>query len=123
MTETWLRYHTRPSHPEEPDDDPDWWAVELWLSSAWWEDDRRVREGLLRLIEVADGEALSDVAAGPLEVFVSDDPSRLRWIERQAARSEKFRQALTQVWAWELPSDSFLRLERAAGTKFPRPDH
>ena len=29
VTETRLRYNSRPSHPKQPDDDPDWWAVEL----------------------------------------------------------------------------------------------
>ncbi len=122
VTETWLRYHATESHPDDSDDDPDWWAVELWLSAEWWADEQRVREGLLRLVEAADQEALSVVAAGPLEVFVSVDASRLHWIEQQAARSEKFRRALTQVWAWDLPAESFVRLERAAGTPLPRPD-
>lgn len=45
VTETWLRYsRDRKSHPDDPDDDPDWWAVELWLSAEWWADEQRVRE-------------------------------------------------------------------------------
>lgn len=122
MTETWLRYHGTAQHPDDSDDDPDWWAVELWLSAAWWSDETRVRDGLLRLIESADDETLSVVAAGPLEVFVCAYESRLRWIEKQASGSEKFRRALAGVWVWDLPSDSLARLDRAAGGRLPRPD-
>ncbi len=123
VTETWLRYHRLEQHPADSDDDPDWWTVELWMSPAWWSEEQRVREGLLRLIEAADGDALSFVAAGPLEVFIADDASRLDWIEQQARRSEKFRRALAQVWVWELPTDAFARVERAAGVRLARPDH
>ncbi len=123
VTETWLRYHGVEERADDSDDDPDWWAVELWMSPAWWSDEQRVREGLLRLIEAADDDALSVVAAGPLEVFLCDDPSRLQWIERQARRSEKFRRALAQVRVSELPSGAFARLERAAGIRLARPDH
>jgi hypothetical protein len=49
VAETWLRYH----HGES---DSDWWAVELWLSSEWWEDEARVRDGLLRLVDVAESD-------------------------------------------------------------------
>ena len=123
VTETWLRYDRTQSHPKDADDDPDWWAVELWMSNAWWADEVRVRDALLRLIDAADDEALSSVAAGPLEVFVTGDASRLAWIEKQAALSEWFRRALAQVWAWELPRETFARLERAARAQLPQPDH
>ncbi len=93
------------------------------MSPAWWSDEKRVRDGLLGLIEAADDDGLSVVAADPLEVFVCNDASRLHWIELQARRSERFRQALAEVWVWELPSDAFSRLERAAGVPLARPDH
>ncbi len=32
VIETWLRYHRMEEHPDDSDDDPDWWAVELWMS-------------------------------------------------------------------------------------------
>jgi hypothetical protein len=115
VAETWLRYH----HGES---DSDWWAVELWLSSEWWEDEARVRDGLLRLVDVAESdEDFATIGAGPLEVFVSDDESRVHWIERQARGSPGLRRALPHVWAWELPDKLFRRLERAAGTRLNDP--
>ncbi len=122
VIETWLRYHRTNHEPDDPNDDPDWWAVELWFSPAWWSDEGRVRDGLLRLIETAGEEELGVVAAGPLEVFLYDNESRLVWVERRAAESERFRRALAQVWVWDLPTDTFGRLERAAGRPLPRPD-
>ncbi len=123
VTETWLRYHRSESHAEDAEDDPDWWAVELWLSLAWWADEERVRDALLRLIAAADDGTLSTVAAGPVEVFVTGEESRLEWIEQQAAGSEPFRRVLAHVWVWDLPSEAFDRLERAARIELPRPDH
>ena len=68
VIETWLRYHRTDHEPDDPDydrdDDPDWWAVELWFSPAWWSDEGRVRDGLLRLIETAGEEELGVVAVG-----------------------------------------------------------
>ena len=102
IVETWLRYHRRQTN--DPND-PDWWAVELWMTGGWWADESRVREELLRLIDRADERTLGVVAAGPLEVFIGvwGDDSRLAWIERESKRSEKFRKALTSVQVWELP--------------------
>jgi hypothetical protein len=75
-----------------------------------------VRAGLVALIEAADDdEILRSVAAGPLEDFIADDPSRLHWIERMASSSSRFRQALGMVWIWDLPDRVFARVERAAG--------
>jgi hypothetical protein len=115
VAETWMRYH----HGES---DSDWWAVELWLSLEWWEDEARVRDGLLHLVDVAESdEDFATIGAGPLEVFVSDDESRVHWIERHAPRSPASRRALANVWAWNLPDKMFRRVERAAGTKLADP--
>jgi hypothetical protein len=115
VAETWVRYQ----HGEA---DSDWWAVELWLSLEWWEDESRVRDGLLRLVNTAESdEDLANIGAGPLEVFVSDDESRVQWIEGQAPGSPALRRALAHVWAWELPDKLFWRVERAASTKLNDP--
>jgi hypothetical protein len=120
VAETWIRYHHGDSRGEF---DPDWWAVYLWLSSEWWDDEARVRDGLLRLIDAAEtDEDFANIGAGPLEVFVSDDESRMHWIERQAPGSPGLREAVAHVWAWNLPDKMFRRLERAAGTKLADPD-
>jgi hypothetical protein len=50
--------------------------------SAWWDDEHRVRAGLSALVERATSDfVLECVGAGPLEGFVCDDESRIRWIE------------------------------------------
>jgi hypothetical protein len=49
--------------------------------------------------------------------FITDDESRVQWIERHAPGSPRLRQALANVWAWELPDRLFWRVERASGTK------
>jgi hypothetical protein len=115
IAETWVRYH----HGEA---DADWWAVELWLSLEWWADEARVRDGLLRLVDAAESdEDLAIIGAGPLETFVSEDESRVQWIEQQAPGSPALRRALAHVWAWELPDRMFWRVERASGTKLTDP--
>jgi hypothetical protein len=87
-----------------------------WASAVWYDepDEPRRRSLLAALIEQADDGQLSLVAAGPLESFVSDDESGLAWIERQAAQSARFRQALTMSQVSGLPDRAFARLERAA---------
>jgi Family of unknown function (DUF6869) len=115
VAETWIRY-------QREQQESDWWAVSLWLSQGWWSDEARVRDGLLRLVNVAESdEDFATIGAGPLEVFVSDDESRVRWIERHAPDSPRLRRALANVWAWELPDKLFWRVERAAGTKLNDP--
>ena len=115
VAETWVRYH----HGEA---DSDWWAVELWLSLEWWADELRVRDGLLRLVDAAVlDDDFDNVGAGPLEVFVSDDESRMHWIERHAPNSPRLRRALANVSAWNLPDKMFRRLERAAGSQLADP--
>jgi hypothetical protein len=109
VAETWMRHHR---HRRESD----WWAVEVWMSPEWWADEARVRDGIIRLVDLAENQDdYGMIAAGVLEVFTTDDPSRLHWIERQASRSAAFRQALRGMWVADLPDKAFRRVERAAG--------
>ncbi len=64
----------------------------------------------------ANDDVLAVVGAGPLEDFVSDDEDRLLWIEKQAAKSGRFRTALRNVWArGYVTAETFDRLQKAAG--------
>lgn len=108
IAETWMRY-------QREQQGSDWWAVELWMTEGWWADEARVRDGILRLVHLAESEEdFGIIAAGVLEVFTTDDPSRLYWIERQAAVSTSFRRALGGMWVADLPDKAFRRVERAA---------
>ncbi|HET6949514.1 MAG TPA: hypothetical protein VFI47_04005 [Acidimicrobiales bacterium] len=118
IAETWMRY-------QRQEQEADWWAVSLWMSDTWWMDEARVRDGILRLVDLAVSEEdYSIISAAVLEVFATDDESRLHWIERQAASSEDFRQAMRDMWVWRLPDRAFRRVERAAGVELadPAPD-
>ncbi len=51
-----------------------------------------------RILEQADSEDVFGMfAAGPLEAFIEDAESRLEWIERRAAESPRFKEALSRV--------------------------
>jgi len=105
------------------DDNPDWWSIQLWMSSSWWRRRDLVREGLLALLERADDpDVLAHVAAGPLETFIDDSEDDLAWLEEQAECSPRFREALKRVWIWDHPPEVFDRVERAAGGPLPRPN-
>lgn len=52
---------------------------------------------------------------------VLDGQSRLEWVEYYAARSEKFKRSLGNIYVSDEPPDVFARLERAAGVSLPRP--
>src|SRR5262245_7659939 len=57
MARSWINVqHRDESHYDVQDDDPDWWALELWRSEAWWavENLDRVRIALLALVETAE---------------------------------------------------------------------
>ena len=74
------------------------------------------------LVERAPNDrVLGGVGAGPLEDFISDNEDRLLWIERRAAASARFREALRHVWIWELGPNVLARVERAVGEELPRP--
>jgi len=122
IADAWCRYQTRPHITGVEDEDPDWWAVELVMDSRFGAEEPRLRGILNLLIDRApDDKVLSVVAAGPLEDFITTDEDRLRWIERRADESPRFREALRGVWVWELPPDTFARVERAAGAPLARP--
>jgi hypothetical protein len=116
VAETWMRYQR--DHQES-----DRWADWLWMERTWWADEARVRDGILRLVELAVSEEdYCDIAASILEDFATDDESRLDWIERQAAASDRFRLAMRDMWVWRLPDQAFRRVERAAGVELADPD-
>jgi hypothetical protein len=122
--DAWWRYTVRshavqsegrPTADDPWDTDPDSWAIQLWFGKAIHEREETVRQFLHLLAERAPAEGeLSYLGAGPVEDFVCDDEERLLWIEEEASRSPNFRGALANVWAWRLPPEIFLRLERAA---------
>jgi hypothetical protein len=110
VVNAWLRYQSGPQLA----DDPDWWAVEYLYEM---DDETERRHVIAELVERAStDEQLANVAAGPLEALVADDPSRLHWIERQASGSDRFRRALRMVWlggTWS--PEGYERLRQAAG--------
>ena len=110
VVEAWLRYQER-SHEA---DDSDWWAVEYLYEVEEEDERRRIIEALVE--RASTDEQLANVAAGPLEAVVVDDPSRLHWIERRAAASNRFREALRMIWVsgtWT--QKGYERLRQAAG--------
>lgn len=74
------------------------------------------RTVLATIADAAPDEVLGWAGAGPLEDFIDDDADRLEWVEAQAARSDRFRQALGNVWirSWA-SSETVERIEKAAG--------
>ncbi len=114
--ERWARYgHARY-------DDPDWWAVEFWLSGGLgFRREGIARDGLLAVVEAVPLDCLADVGAGPLMVFVEADEDRITWIESVAAESARFRTALTAVAVWQQEDWVVERLERAAHAPLYRP--
>jgi uncharacterized protein DUF6869 len=127
IADAWCRYQTRTHISGVEDDDRDWWAVELLLDSTFLSDEARRRATLDLILERAVGEEVFGVfAAGPLEDFVAgcedDGDDRLDWIERRAAASPRFREALLGIHAWSLPPEIFERLECAAGAPLPLPE-
>jgi hypothetical protein len=124
VADAWCSYHTRTHFPGVEDDDSDWWAVDLLLDGEFWSDELRVRTVINLLVERArDDRVLAVVGAGPLEDFISDDEDRLIWIERRAAASARFRDALRHVWISKLGPNVFARVERAAGEELARPSN
>ena len=116
----WCRYQNT-SHTSDDDDDPDWWAVDLFFTT---EIFRRIdvyRSLLLKLVEHADESVLGNIGAGPLESFVCDDPDHLQWLESHCASNPKLRVALAGVWCSnDVSAETLARLDRAAGQPLPR---
>jgi hypothetical protein len=75
------------------------------------------------LVERATSDfVLECVGAGPLEGFVCDDESRIRWIESVGPRSPRLGDALAHAWISGTVSDAtFLRIDAAAGTRLDNP--
>ncbi len=120
IAETWMRYQNTDEH--SPTRLRDQWALDLWMNDHWWENEERLRAGILRLVQAARTEDdFGMVSAGPMHDFISVDESRLTWIENQAGGSEPFRHALANVWVWRLPDDAFRRVEQAAGVALADP--
>ncbi len=119
----WIRHGARPSWTE---DDPDRWAAQLFVeSNAVYEhgDGMTIRPILLALIEAAadDDDMIGRVGAGPLENFVSNDPSAVRWLEQQCRHNERLRDALASAWFDDSVSPEVAqRLKRAAEFAPPR---
>jgi hypothetical protein len=124
----WLAYNRRVPKLDDPwEHDPDWWAAELWMDTAgrgaWWRDEERVRAGILAIIDASDERDAGIIGAGLMEVFATDDESRVAWIEEHARTSERFRSSLANVWiSGEVRDDVFARIEAAAGVPLPRPN-
>src|SRR5215216_5288158 len=102
---------------------PDFWSVVLAHSQEWCADELRVRQTILRLIDLAPtDDDLEFIGIDFMELGFFADEARLRWAEEQAAVSDRFRRTIRGLWVWgDLLERAFERLERAAGTPLPRP--
>src|SRR4051794_7543926 len=124
MAQAWLAEHRRERPPDEDvaDDDPYWWALELWWRPEWLRDLDRLRAGLLALVAAADTDfELGLIGAAPLESFVSDNADDLTWLEEQCSINPKLRRALASVWCSDFVSaETLTRLDRAAGVPLER---
>jgi hypothetical protein len=126
IADAWCRHRQRfASAPDMPEaqEDRHRWAVDLLQTRRWWENENRGRAGLLALVDRAEADDLLEkVGAEALQTFLTTNEGDVRWIEEQAARSEKFRKALGSVQVFgDLPDEVALRVERAAGTRLGRP--
>ena len=125
VADAWLAYQRdpdrRPARWDE-EDHPLWWAVQ-WLYD---EPDDKVRRELIELLadRAKDEFEMSNVGAGPLEAYLSASGApledRLEWVEECVARSTAFRTALANVYFDGL-EEQWERLDRAAGSRLPRP--
>lgn len=123
IADAWSRWTDLPDDERNGDDDARFWAAYLWMTEEWWADERRVRDGLVALVERATSDwVLECVGAGPLEGFVSDDESRIRWIESVGPRTPRLGDALVHAWISGAVSDgNFLRIEAAVGRRLDNP--
>ncbi len=123
VADAWRCYYERSISGEQVDySDPDWWAVQFWLSPAPVFDREELgREGLLALVTSVGDDLLHYVGAGPLEDFIDAIEDRIRWFEESAARLPEFRKALAYVHVGYEPEWVWDRLERAAGVPLVRP--
>jgi hypothetical protein len=102
---------------------PDWWASNLLMCPEVRQNSPLMRALILRLLDHADTEDLIGcVGAGPLEDYFCGDEDDLKWIEQQAAQSERFRLAVGHLWvANTVAAGVMARLDRAAGQPLARP--
>ena len=123
IAEAWSCFHERQrSNGWAAAADPDWWAVDFWVTSSHSSNaESVVRQGLLALVDTVPEELLAYVGAGPLMNCVGPDEDRIAWIESVAAKSSRFRAALTAVAVWHEEGWVVERLERAAGAPLYRP--
>jgi hypothetical protein len=127
IARAWIRYQRRnPTGDEQGLDDPDWWAVELWMDNerrrgAWWTDEARVRGGILAIVAAAGAHDVGIIGAGIMELFIANDDDRISWLEEQARDSDMFRRSLANVYVWGSARKHIAeRVERAAGVPLPR---
>jgi hypothetical protein len=123
IADAWWRYMVRCDVADKAgaaaptwDADPDGWASEIWQEEILNQREEAVRELLRLMAERAPaGADLGYLGAGPIEDFATNDESRLRWIESEAARSPNFQAALANVWQkMKLSDESNARIRRAA---------
>jgi len=63
---------------------------------------------------VGEGDRAVPVAAGPLEVLLSEHgPDFIDRVETEAAHNNRFREALTLVWRLEMTDDVWTRVQKA----------
>lgn len=118
----WCSYSDRDHDPNVDEDDPDWWAINLFFAGEMSQRPALYRTVLLKLVEHASDRALANIGAGPLENFVSDDSDDLAWLEEQCQGNERLRIALSGVWcARYVSEETLLRLDRMAGVELARP--
>ena len=95
IAEAWWR--SRRSRNRGSDEDSDWWAVEFVLGCWRWPD--VAERVILNLVRLAQDEAeLAFVGAGPIEDYIVAEERRVSWLERNAAESEAFKEALRSVY-------------------------
>lgn len=99
----------------------DFWAWDIVSGLA--EDPDASWSMILDLVASAAGDAVFDVAAGPLEDWVTAYAVEyIDRIEREAERNEQFQRALGGMWVWSgLPEDTFARVAAAARSPLDAP--
>ena len=116
IADTWCDYFAVDHGVPDEDYEPDWWPVEFFYSCVG--PDLR-HDALLALVERAHGShrSLSNFGAGPFEDYIDEfDSEQVEWIERNAAFSSSFREALQNMrLSHELSDDLRIRINCAAG--------
>ena len=124
VAQAWMRYQHKAQSEADPGfDDPDWWAVEMWMEDRAWANEQRLHDGVLALVAAAETDLdFGVVGAAVIEYIVAEDEDRLGWLEAQARVSEPFRRSLANIYVWGVQPDAVAeRVEAAAGVRLPRP--